>query len=811
MILSRYRVVCLVWSVFAVWGATALSAADKWPLVPDPPENPPTWQGLDGKSIEFPSSGGSGGPDVIRPATGAPVLLTGHTTGSTNRDIWRLTDFSKIGSLAGRFDTMIGNFALSPDGKLITAVKKRNFSNVGAEVWSVEEGKRLKVVDVGTTAEPVVWSAFVSNTTLLTWHDGEQGKTKLRLSDVSTDKPAIEIDGPQNVDTRLLSLSPGGDLLAVGLKDGNLAVVDLRDKQSHKPFTLVAPKDFGKCIGLKFSPDGTELGAVFAISDAATQNGELAIAAWNLSDGQLSVQLKEVELGVTGETVIANPAGAGPITLSFDWLPDGSALLIGNKTLVDRDTGHVVWRLKLPAGFEKLAPIFLGTDYLLIGHRPAAATQLAALKLPWKEIDSGLKALQSKAPAWLQPGDKLSLAFEFGGLRFQTPDQVKTALTAKLQAKLHEAGFDIAENQPVTLKVAYAESSGSTLQKREDGFPFSGPRIRPPGFPPGFGPPIRRRGIADEGPIGTGTAFVIHADGYLLTCAHVVGSAPSVQVKIGDKTYHGRVVAKNVPLDFALLKVEVKNLPVLPLSDSSKIELGEEVRAMGYPISSVLGESIKATRGTLAGLVKKDGKTMFQVDASINPGNSGGPLVNDFGEVVGINSAKLIGDDVDNVGFSIPINEVKAMLQEQKVTFQPKGSATKLAGPELIKRVTPAVAFVTSTGGVDVGVEGSSSVVVTRIACLISLIVKDQPEPVWTEQILIDPNSLRVQGQLTEQKARDIAFESLTQRISNLSLPYYISKDSTPVTLPVVTDLTAADQQPQPVSSPRKTRRGLSN
>lgn len=811
MSLSQYRFVWIAWSVLVFCCDSGLPAAEKWSLLPDPPETMPAWQGLDGKTIDFPTAAGRGDVEIIRPATGAAVLLTGHATGSTTRDVWSLTDFSKIGTLTGRFDTAAGSFAVSPDGKLIAVVKKKNFSNVGAEVWSVEEGKKLKSVDVGTTAEPVAWSGFTSPAMLLTFHAGEQGKTRLRLIDVTADKPATEIDGPLNVDTRLVSLSPGGHLLAVGLKDGNLAVIDLRDKQSPKPVKITAPKDFGKCIGVKFAPDGTELGGVFSISDAATQNGELAIAAWNLSDGQQSVNLAEVELGPTGQTTPANPANSGPLVLPFDWLPDGSAYLLGNQTLVDRDTGHVVWRLKLPVtGFEKLPPVLLGTDHLLIPHRPAAATQLAALKLPWKEIDSGLKALQSKAPAWLQPGDKLSLAFEFGGLRFQTPDQVKTALTAKLQTKLQAAGFDIAENQPVTLKVAYAESSGSTLQKREDGFPFPGSRIRPPGFPPGFGP-FRRRGIADDGPIGTGTAFVIHADGYLLTCAHVVGSAPSVQVKIGEQTYHGRVIAKNVPLDFALLKVEVKNLPVLPLSDSSKIELGEEVRAMGYPISNLLGESIKATRGTLAGVVKKDGKTMFQVDASINPGNSGGPLVNDFGEVVGINSAKLIGADVDNVGFSIPINEVKAMLQEQKVTFQGKGAAAKLTGPELIKRVTPAVAFVTSTGGVDVGIEGTSSVVVTRIACLISLVVKDHPDPVWTEQIVIDPSSLRVQGQLTEQKARDIAFEGLTQRISNLSLPYYISKDTTPVTLPVVTDLTAIDQQPQPVSSPRKTRRGLSN
>lgn len=778
------------------------SAAETWPLVPDPPATTPKWSELEGKAIDNPGAN----QDVIRSATGAPVLVTGHAAGSTARTVWSLTDFSKLGTLAGRFDTSAGGFAVSPDGKLVTIVKKKNFSSLGAEVWSVEESKKLKAMDAGPTAEPIVWSGFVSSSLLLTFHADDQGKTKLRLIDVTADKPAQEIAGPQNADPRLVSLSPGGQLFAMGLKDGSVTVIDLREKQSHKPFRLPSPKDFGKCIGVKFSPDGTELGALFSSSDAATVNGEIAVAAWNLADGEFAVQLKEVRLDPPLETIPVAPPATGATLVNLDWLPDGTALLVGNKTLIDRESGHTVWRLKLPAtGLVKFAPEFLGTDYMLLPGRPG---QLGTLKLPWREIDSGLKALQSKSPAWLQPGDKVSLQFEFGGLRFQTPDQVKTAITTSLQTKLEDSGFEVADKQPVTLKVAYAESSGSTLQKRDDDFPFPRPpSFRPPGFPGRF---PRQRGTADE-TTGTGTAFVIHPDGYLLTCAHVVGTAAAVQVKVGEKNYYGRVVAKNVPLDFALLKIEVKNLAALPLADSSKLELGEEVRAVGYPLSSALGESIKATRGTLAGLVKKDSHTMFQIDASINPGNSGGPLINDLGEVVGINSAKLVGAEVDNVGFSIPINDVKAMLQEQKVKFETKGAQAKLSGPDLIKRVTPAVAFVTTTGGIEAGPDGDSTVVVTRIACLISLMIKDHPEPVWSEQIVVEPRSLRVNGQLTEQRARDLAFETFTQRLATLSLPYYISKDPTPITLPVITDLSAPDAQPQPVSTPRKTRRGMSN
>ena len=790
-------------SLLIVGGSTGAFAAEKWPLAADPPASTPAWSGLEGKAIDIPGNFNPTGTEVVLPATGASVVLVGNATGSTSRDVWSLADFSRIGTLSGRFDTSPGSYAISPDGKLWTTAKKKNFASVGLEVWSLAEGKKLKFIDLCPSAEPVVWSGFLSPTRLLTVHQDEQGKTNLRLLDVTGDQSPAVIAGPSSVDKRLIGVSPGGNLLGTASKDG-IDVIDLRDKQSHKPFRLPVPKEFGACTGLQFSSDGTELAALFA--DPAAKGTAIGLLAWNLPDGQLAVNLKSVKLGATGDVPNLLPNAPLP---AFQLLPDGSAFLVGNKTLIDRDTGHVSWRLKLPAdGLEKLPHQFLGTDYLLLPRKAGTNRQMQAFKLPWPEIDSGLKSLHSAGPAWLKPGDKLSLQFEFGGLRFQTPDQVKSALTAQLMTTLQAGQFEVAPDQPVTLKVAYAESAGSTLEKRDDMFPFPGIPRRPFPFPRRPFPGLR--GTADGEVRGTGTAFVINADGYLLTCAHVVGSAASVQVKIGEQTYHGRVVAKNVPLDFALLKVEVKNLPVLPLADSSKIELGEEVRAVGYPISTVLGESIKVTRGTLAGRINKDNKVMFQIDASINPGNSGGPLVNDQGEVVGINSAKLIGEDVDNVGLSIPINEVKAMLKEQKVTFQEKGSDKKLAGPELVKRVTPAVAFVTSTGGSDVG-PTNTTVVVTRIACQLSLLVKGQPEPVWMEQFVIEPSRLRFQGELSEQKARDMAFDSVKERLANLSLPYFISKDPTPVVLPVVTDLAGADQQQMPLSAPRKTRRGFSN
>ena len=196
---------------------------------------------------------------------------------------------------------------------------------------------------------------------------------------------------------------------------------------------------------------------------------------------------------------------------------------------------------------------------------------------------------------------------------------------------------------------------------------------------------------------GTGTAFVVHADGYLLSCAHVVRGATKIEVDLGGKTYIGKVLATDKGRDLALLRIPARGLPTLPLGDSDAVRLGQEVRAVGFPLTDVLGKSIKVTRGSLAGVLEHKRFKLLQVDASINPGNSGGPLVNERGEVVGVNSAKLVGADISTVGFAVPSNQAKGMLEKKQVAFATNGAGQDLSGPELADRVTPAVALVRVT------------------------------------------------------------------------------------------------------------------
>lgn len=205
--------------------------------------------------------------------------------------------------------------------------------------------------------------------------------------------------------------------------------------------------------------------------------------------------------------------------------------------------------------------------------------------------------------------------------------------------------------------------------------------------------------LAQKPSKGTGTAFVVHRDGYLMTCAHVVKGGTRIDVQLGSNTYRATVVELDKQHDLAILKVDANGLPVLPLADSDKAELAEEVRAVGFPLSDVLGQSIKITRGSIAGIVEQEGDKLLQVDAAINPGNSGGPLVNERGEVVGVASAKLAGQQISNVGFAVPANLAASLLQTKNVRFSRTTDLPKLSGPDLAKKVTPSVALVTVTIG----------------------------------------------------------------------------------------------------------------
>ena len=168
-----------------------------------------------------------------------------------------------------------------------------------------------------------------------------------------------------------------------------------------------------------------------------------------------------------------------------------------------------------------------------------------------------------------------------------------------------------------------------------------------------------------------GTGAIISENGYIITNWHLAGNKySSCYVTMEDgKIYNGNTVWADSDLDLAVVKISANNLKYLQLGDSDNIKIGETVYAIGNPIGIEFQRTV--TKGIISGLNRtikiEENKNssymegLIQTDASINQGNSGGPLINERGEVIGINSVKI--ETAEGIGFAIPINIIKPVVE----------------------------------------------------------------------------------------------------------------------------------------------------
>ena len=168
-------------------------------------------------------------------------------------------------------------------------------------------------------------------------------------------------------------------------------------------------------------------------------------------------------------------------------------------------------------------------------------------------------------------------------------------------------------------------------------------------------------------PEGVGSGFVFDEEGLALTNAHVVGAYQQVTVYIGEKfTFTGTVVGLDEEADLAVIKLELQGvLPSLSLGDSDLVRVGDDVIAIGYPLSPILGTSLTATTGVVSSKRRFAEVVFLQTDAAINPGNSGGPLLNGDGEVIGVITARIadvFGEPIQGIGLAISSNTVSDVL-----------------------------------------------------------------------------------------------------------------------------------------------------
>ncbi len=203
------------------------------------------------------------------------------------------------------------------------------------------------------------------------------------------------------------------------------------------------------------------------------------------------------------------------------------------------------------------------------------------------------------------------------------------------------------------------------------------PFFNDPFFNPfGFRPAPQGEPRTEKREIGGGTGFVVSSDGFIITNRHVVEDQEAeYTVMMNDgKIFEATVLARDTLMDLAIIKVEQTELPTIELGDSDQLKIGQTVIAIG----NSLGEFRNTvSRGIISGLKRNinagDGfgrtellEEVIQTDAAINPGNSGGPILNLQGQVVGVNVAMAQG--AENIGFAIPINEVKRTYHSVKTS-----------------------------------------------------------------------------------------------------------------------------------------------
>jgi serine protease Do len=231
----------------------------------------------------------------------------------------------------------------------------------------------------------------------------------------------------------------------------------------------------------------------------------------------------------------------------------------------------------------------------------------------------------------------------------------------------------------------------STKTVREQGQDLS-PLFSDPFFQNFFGDQFRQQVPRERREQSLGSGVVVRSDGYVLTNDHVVEGADEVKIAFADgRETTAEIVGVDPKIDIAVLKVDESGLPTLPIGDSSQVDVGEIVLAIGNPfgIGQTMTMGIVSATGR-GGLGIEDYEDFIQTDAAINPGNSGGALINSRGELIGINTAILSRGMPGNVGvgFAVPIGMASRAMDQ----ILDHGKVIRGFLGVTIQQVTPAIA-----------------------------------------------------------------------------------------------------------------------
>ena len=220
------------------------------------------------------------------------------------------------------------------------------------------------------------------------------------------------------------------------------------------------------------------------------------------------------------------------------------------------------------------------------------------------------------------------------------------------------------------------------------------------------GPRQQQPGPRRNVPRGLGSGFIVSADGYVLTNAHVVDGADEITVTLHDKReFKARLLGADKRTDVAVLKIEATGLPSVRIGDSSKIRVGEWVIAIGSPF----GLENTVTAGIVSAKSRETGEYLpfIQTDVAVNPGNSGGPLINMRGEVIGINSQIYSrSGGFMGISFAIPIDEASRVADQLRTSGRVIRGRIGVTIAPVTKDVAESIGLGKPAGALVRGVEG---------------------------------------------------------------------------------------------------------
>jgi serine protease Do len=293
--------------------------------------------------------------------------------------------------------------------------------------------------------------------------------------------------------------------------------------------------------------------------------------------------------------------------------------------------------------------------------------------------------------AWL--GGALALGLGVAGVAASHPEAANPPVELKLASA--DEGPSRTGFAPVVKKVLPAVVSVVSTKVTKVDAELESDGSDDPLFRQFFGRQNRRSSpgeAPEQHEQGLGSGVILTADGYILTNNHVVDSATGIRVTLADKReFKAKVIGADPKADIAVLKIDASNLPFVTVGDSSRIQVGDYALAIGNPFGvgqTVTMGIVSATGRSHLGI--EEYEDFIQTDAPINPGNSGGALVNDRGELIGINTAIIAHGSSGNqgIGFAVPVNMARNVMEQLVKT----GKVTRAYLGIVPQDVTPAIA-----------------------------------------------------------------------------------------------------------------------